>query len=65
MELVLILLLDEVTDFFKLDKRVIGVVDDQEIHDLHDVVVEILHLRFVLGLSQQLFEPVVLLNKVS
>lgn len=65
MEFVLILLLDEVTDFFKLDKRVIGVVDDQEIHDLHDVVVEVLHLGFVLGLSQQLFEPVVLLDKVS
>ena len=60
----LVLLLDEVTDFFKLDECVVGVVDNQEVHDLHDVVVKVLHLRLVLGLGQQLFESVVLLDEV-
>ncbi len=65
MKLVFILLLDEVTDFFKLDKGVIRVVDNQEIHDFDDVVVQVLHLGFVLGISQQLLEPVVFLDKVT
>ncbi len=64
MELVLVLLLDEVTDFFELDKCIVGVVDNQEVHDLHDVVVKVLHLRLVFGLGQQLFESVVLLDEV-
>ena len=62
MQLVFVLLFDEVTDFFKLDKGVIRIVHDQEVHHLHNMVVKILHLRFVFGFRQQMLEPVVLLD---
>lgn len=62
MQFVFVLLLDEVTDFFKLNEGVIRVVHDQKVHNLNNVVVEVLHLCFVLGLRQQLLEPVVFLD---
>jgi len=62
MQFVFVLLFDEVTDFFKLDKGVIRIVHDQEVHHFYNVVVQVLHLRFVLSIGQQLFEPVVLFD---
>lgn len=56
-------MLDQVTDLFKFRNSVIWIVDNKEIHNVNDVIVQILELISALGVNQELTESVLLTNE--
>lgn len=62
MHFVFVLLLNQITDLFKLNEGFIRIIDHQEIHHFNDVLIKVLHLTLMLGFSQEVFESVVLFD---
>lgn len=57
-----VLMLEQVTDFLKLLKRLVRVVDDQPVDNFHNVLVKVSHVVRRLGVAKQFLKLLVLLD---